>query len=359
MDLDTIDSHFQDVKNVENIPIDRQVLQVLAKHGTLTAEELQLTYQQSSLYPKKIEWLNIAYRFFMGAGLLLLLSGIVFFFAYNWSGLHKFAKLGLVESGIIIIGIALLSTKTSDFVLKLGLTAISVLVGVAFAVFGQIYQTGADAYDFFLGWTFFVTAWVAISSFPFLWIFYLMLINITTLLYFEQVQLSTETSTLFFIFGLLNVLALAIWEYVIQGDRKNWVQILCTRLIGVAIALILTNAVIYTIFDTQDTIFAWLNVVLYVGGMVMVKIYYNDQIRDIGFVTIGAISLLVIGNALVLKTLDSGSGDFIGIFLLLGIANIVVTVVLVMKLIQLSKDWNPEQVDLSNHKIEATDEQEK
>src|SRR5690606_30155924 len=60
-------------------------------------------------------------------------------------------------------------------------------VGVLFAVYGQIYQTGANAYDFFLAWTIFVTLWVLVSNFAPLWFLYLILINTTFILYSEQV----------------------------------------------------------------------------------------------------------------------------------------------------------------------------
>ena len=188
MDLESIDSHFQEIEDVENLPTDRQVLRLIAKHGKLNSKELQFAFLESSIYPSRSEWLSLAYRFFMTAGILLLMSGIVFFFAYNWGGLHKFVKLGLVQSGIIAVASGMLFFKPSEFIIKLGLTTISVMTGVLFAVFGQIYQTGADAYDFFLGWTIFITAWVAISSFSFLWFFYLLLINMTITLYLIQVD---------------------------------------------------------------------------------------------------------------------------------------------------------------------------
>ena len=252
MDLDAMDSHFQEIEEVGNVPVDRQVLHLLAKHGELNAQELKLAYQKSSLYPRREEWLDLANRFFMAAGVLLLLSGIIFFFAYNWGDLHKFVKLGLVQSAIVGISLGLLFFKPSDFVLKLGLTAISVLVGIAWAVFGQIYQTGADAYDFFFGWTLFVTAWVAISSFPFLWLFYLLLINITAILFIEQTQSRWDQDSMFLLVCSINTIALVIWEYVIKGDRSDWVHVLCIRLIGVVVIYALTMTVFMAIFDFED-----------------------------------------------------------------------------------------------------------
>ena len=83
MDLESIDSHFQEIEDVENIPVDRQVLHLITKHGSLDSKDLQFAFLRSPLYPSKSEWLYLAYRFFMAAGILLLMSGIVFFFAYK------------------------------------------------------------------------------------------------------------------------------------------------------------------------------------------------------------------------------------------------------------------------------------
>lgn len=349
MNLNTIDAHFHNLEEVDNIPIDREVLHLLAKNGELNAEELQLAYHKSALYPKKKEWLHLGYRFFMGAGLLLVLSGIVFFFAYNWSGLHKFAKLGLVQIGILAISILLLSGKLSEFTQKLGLTAISVLVGIAFAVFGQIYQTGADAYDFFLGWTLFITAWVAIASFPFLWLFYLILVNTTLVLYFYQVKIDWSEDGLFFAIAILNTIALAIWEYCIKDNRMHWVHLLSTRLIGAVVLMVLTSAVFRFIWKVNGAAFSPINGLLYLLVIASGSFYYIQKRKDIAFVAMVAISLLAVGNMLVIRVMDTSMNDLIGIFFILGFANIAATVVLVRTLINTHRKWNSPL----NQKIEA------
>jgi uncharacterized membrane protein len=61
---------------------------------------------------------------------------------------------------------------------KLLLLAASTLVGVYIAVFGQIYQTGADSYELFTGWAFLIFPWVALGRFMPLWIFWLGLLNL-------------------------------------------------------------------------------------------------------------------------------------------------------------------------------------
>lgn len=336
-----MDSHFQDLGDAGDAPIDRNVLHLLAKHGNMSSQELKLAYHKSKIHPQRDEWLDISYRFFMAAGILLLMSGIIFFFAYNWGDLHKFAKLGLVQGGIVAIAGGLLFLKPSEFILKLGLTAISVLVGVAFAVYGQIYQTGADAYDFFLGWTIFVTAWVAISSFPFLWLFYLILINITLQLYLIQVHQVWSDEYLYgLIMVTINTIALAVWEYTIREDRKDWVHLLSIRIIGCAIFFVLTMMMFSAIFDPRDGGYSMLNVLWYLIWIVGGGFYYTQKVKDIAFTAMIAISLLFVGNFLGIRVFDRNLDDFIGIFFLFGIMNIVATVLLVVNLIRLHKKWS-------------------
>jgi uncharacterized membrane protein len=348
MDLETVDDHFHDTENVEDIPLNRSVLHLLAKNSKLNAVELQVGYQKSTLYPSPKEWLNIAYRFFLSAGLLLVLSGIIFFFAYNWGALHKFVKLGLVQVAMLGIATTLLVFKPSDFVLKLGLTAISVLVGIAFAVFGQIYQTGADAYDFFFGWSIFVTAWVVIAGFPFLWFFYLILINLTIYLYLIQVQMYDDGNVLCLIIAFINTIALSIWEYAIKGDRSDWVDGLLTKIIGAVVISNLTIAMIWTIFEYKNSMgLSLVNVLFYFAVIIGGSFYYIKKGKDIGFTAMIAISILVIGNSWIINLFEKAFGE--GLFLLLSIGNIGATIFLVRTLVQINKKWNLEaKQDLNN-----------
>ena len=108
----------------------------------------------------KEAWQKFFRLFFISLGVGFTVSGIVFFFAYNWADLNKFIKIGLIEALIITTISLVLFLRININTRNIILTGASVLVGVLFAVFGQIYQTGANAYDFFLVWTIFVTLWV-------------------------------------------------------------------------------------------------------------------------------------------------------------------------------------------------------
>lgn len=121
---------------------------------------------QKNVYADSTQWRHFLNLLLPALGIAFIVSGIIFFFAYNWADLNKFVKLGMIE-GTLIVAIALvLFTRWSLPVKQIILTGAAFLVGALFAVYGQIYQTGANAYDFFLGWTIFVTLWAIVSGYP-------------------------------------------------------------------------------------------------------------------------------------------------------------------------------------------------
>lgn len=92
-----------------------------------------------------------------------ILAGIAFFFAFNWAELPPFAKLGLIQGGIVLCVAGAWFGRASRVAWDALVTAAAVLVGVLLAVFGQIYQTGADAYSLFVGWALLILPWVLLS----------------------------------------------------------------------------------------------------------------------------------------------------------------------------------------------------
>lgn len=105
---------------------------------------------RQALYADKKQWNQFLSIFLLAVGVGFTVAGIIFFFAYNWEELPKFAKLGIVE--VLLVASVLLATFThwNKLVKQILLTGATFLIGTLLAVFGQIYQTGADAYD--LSW---------------------------------------------------------------------------------------------------------------------------------------------------------------------------------------------------------------
>jgi uncharacterized membrane protein len=159
-------------------------------------------------------------------GSALLLAGVIFFFAYNWAAMGRYLKFVLIEAGIVacIMGFYLRGGKRLSG--KVFLLSASVLVGVLLAVYGQTYQTGADAFELFTGWAVLILGWVLISEFAGLWLIWLILLNTGAILYWRQIgkpAFSFPYESLCMVLAFLNGLALTLYEVGVRRGLE-WLR---------------------------------------------------------------------------------------------------------------------------------------
>jgi uncharacterized membrane protein len=159
----------------------------------------------------------------MSLGIAFVTLGVTFFFAYNWADLHGFVKIGIVQGFLIALLFGIFFAKISDLTRHIFLTATCMMVGVLFAVFGQVYQTGANAFDFFLAWAVFTAIWVVISNFPPLWLLYIALLNVVLMTYLDQVAVSMLPNFAVLCYLALNLPFLLLALY--YTDRKDNVKV--------------------------------------------------------------------------------------------------------------------------------------
>jgi len=165
-------------------PADIKTVRRLHQDGLLSNEAFDTAMR--ILRPAS-SWYTWAERNLLFFGSALVLAGIIFFFAYNWSAMGKFLKLGLIEAGIAACAIGSFFLGLNRLTGKILLLSASVLLGVLMAVYGQTYQTGADAFELFTGWAALILGWVVVSEFAALWFVWLILVNTGVILYWGQV----------------------------------------------------------------------------------------------------------------------------------------------------------------------------
>ncbi|MFD1779773.1 GDYXXLXY domain-containing protein [Fredinandcohnia salidurans] len=90
------------------------------------------------------------------ASIVLILSGILYFFAANWPEFSRYEKLSLsVAAMLLFYLLSVLSTKLLSQQVFLGkwlLVAGAITFGLSIALIGQIYNSHADSYVLFLVW---------------------------------------------------------------------------------------------------------------------------------------------------------------------------------------------------------------
>ena len=294
----------------ENSPLQRETLHLLAEHIKISENEWKDTFLEAEIYPKKMQWWSFIEKLTLSVGIGMFLAGIIFFLAYNWSDLHKFVKLALPQSLLVLSLCILAFRKHLDFISQMVLLAIVMSIGICFTVFGQVYQTGADAYDLFLVWTLASIPFVLLSRFPSLWLLFLVLANTTLILWSKQVLSYREDEWVFLLLFLVNVFAFLVWEYgkrILQWQFKhNWFA----RITLFAACSYITIAVGIGIFELSNKPnFALSSFVI--GGIFFASImYFWYQFRDLLSVSFALVSLMVIVTCFILQAGDASVGTF-------------------------------------------------
>lgn len=327
-------------------PLSRQVIYFLAKEGKPQEAQLQKAFEMANTPPDRANVQIWLLRFLGGAGIALLLSGVMFFFAYNWADMSKFAKISLVSSCLIAAGIFTLLQPAGTFMFQIGLTALTVLTGIQLALLGQIYQGGANAYDFFLAWSCLTVFWVASSNFPPLWFFYIVLLNTTIILYAIQVRLINSEGALMLLLTIVNGIIAALWEWHRLNKEDNtfkarWFP----RIMMLATCICVGVPAIVNLFDSSPirNISMLIFVVLNLG----IFWFYQQKLKDIFMLALPIIGGLIFINSLISKLIFDvfRYDNYAGLFLPWSILNLSLTVLALRHLIKINKEWKMQEIN--------------
>ena len=291
-------------------------LRALHREGAITDEVFVRGIAIATEPPTTAEWRAFAARLLTLLGVAFCVSGVFFFFAYNWADLGRFGKFGLLEAAIALAVLAAWRLPT-----RLGrdaaLLIAALLVGPLLAVYGQTYQTGADPYELFVGWLLLISLWVATGRSPVLWLVALVLANVSLLLYWETVVERHESWTPVGCYAfLLNAAAWSTWETLARrgvAPAGRW----WPRTVATAACYALTGASILVIVDDFEA--NLLGPVILTPALYFALLYwYRRRAPDLYMLAIGVASAIAIVTTLAGRILFEGVEANAGTVLFLG-----------------------------------------
>jgi uncharacterized membrane protein len=291
--------------DLDKVPATRQQVSRLYFAGLLDREARLYAFELLS--PARL-WRLWASRLLLVLGAALILTGVVFFFAANWNSLSGLVKLGGIEVGLILClagvwfyGLERLSGK----VLLLGA---GVLVGVFLAVFGQVYQTGADAWDLFAQWSALIFGWVLLARFVPLWGVWLVVTNLACGLYVAQAGFLRGAAeiNLAAIYAVLNGAVLVARELACSRG-VSWLPNQWTRLpLVLAVLYALLIPVLASIVDyEQEYVFSLL---IGLAGGSFTYWFYRFRTRDMWCFSAACLFWALIVEVSVARVVFEGSG---------------------------------------------------
>ncbi len=207
----------------------RRSIELLLKQGLLPLNQVDAAASYLEIHPSKQTWLRFFDKALLIIGAIALVLSLVFFIAYNWQNMGKMGKFALVEGALVItiaLYIALSFKRRFGLIRQLLLLIASIITGSLLALFGQVYQTGADTWQLFFSWAVLITPWVMIARFPALWLLWLGLINAGLILYLNVMDWSFingiyQSIAQVAILALINFIAFNLWVISIENQTRQ------------------------------------------------------------------------------------------------------------------------------------------
>lgn len=194
--------------------------------------------------------LNKLKKIFLLFSTIFFISSITCFTAYNWNHMTNIEKLG-VPTCFFIVFILGWFIFDKELYKNLSLFISSFVIGTIFAVFGQIYQTGADSWTLFANWSFFLIIPTIISSFyP---LYFLLISVLTTSLIFYQLLFVDYTFVWLYVALFISII-IVIYPFIILKFKLFFNNIFYNLLVSLFF-IFLTFSTITNLFYYKSFIF--------------------------------------------------------------------------------------------------------
>ena len=308
----------------------RRTIEQLLQQGQLPLSNIEAAATHLQVYPSVSTWRSFFDKAALIIGVVALSLALVFFIAYNWQDLGKMGKFALVEGALamtIALYVALSFRKRYTLIRQLLLLIASIITGSLLALFGQVYQTGADTWQLFAAWAVLIIPWVAIARFPALWLLWLGLINALTLLYidtslFASLDYYYQDFWRFTLIAIVNFAALSLWLFCFENKRikhRNAILHWSTYTGALLSAYNVSSLTISTVFDNNSFVLIFISASLWLGWCGFIYWRFKRQHVDLLILTYlcGSIIAVVMCWAIELKPSNMDAGGFLILAILL------------------------------------------
>ena len=205
---------------------DRALILHWARNGAIPAAQVEEALVIAGVTPNAEDWRSFIDRLLLWSGTTFLGVAAIFFVAFNWNDLGRFAQFGLAELLIVMSTIAFVKLGPDRTPAKAALLFSALAMGALLALVGQTYQTGADPWQLFASWSVLILPLVVVGQFTGLWMLWIAIVNVAIALYFLVsggfFGIVVSTERLLWTLFVFDTAALAIWER--GATRMTWLN---------------------------------------------------------------------------------------------------------------------------------------
>ena len=262
-------------------------------------------------------------RFFLLFSVIFLIAGVTSFTAYNWENMSNIEKLA-VPSVLIIVGLVAYLFLKKEIYKNLAIFFSSFMIGTLFAVYGQVYQTGADVWILFRNWAIFLIIPMVVTGYYSVIILFSIVTTISTGFYLD---LYLSEAIVPFLSSLIFGVILMVYPFLQKRFNFKFNNIFYNIMIGIFYICFMVSGSIA--INTDD--YGFIAIILYLAFVGVVYLIAYGQLKKITVKVLSITALGVFGVAFIIKMVENLFFTDLTAYILLSLLVIIGTIAGVVK----------------------------
>ena len=262
-------------------------------------------------------------KFFLIFSIVFLIAGITSFTAYNWATMSNVEKLA-VPSVLIIAGLVAYLFLEKEIYKNLAIFFSSFMIGTLFAVYGQVYQTGADVWVLFRNWAIFLIIPMVATGYYSVMTLFSIVVAISTSFYLD---LYLSGAIVPFLSSLIFGIILMVYPFLQKRFNFKFNNIFYNTMIGIFYISFIASGFAAIIVDDYSFI-ALILYIAFVGGVYLVG---YGQLNKITIKILSITALGFFGVAFIMKMIKNIFFTNVTVYILLSLLVIIGTITAIVK----------------------------
>ena len=262
-------------------------------------------------------------KFFLIFSIVFLIAGITSFTAYNWATMSNVEKLA-VPSVLIIAELVAYLFLEKEIYKNLAIFFSSFMIGTLFAVYGQVYQTGADVWVLFRNWAIFLIIPMVATGYYSVMTLFSIVVAISTSFYLD---LYLSGAIVPFLSSLTFGIILMVYPFLQKRFNFKFNNIFYNTMIGIFYICFMTSGFAAIIVDDYSFI-ALILYIAFVGGIYLVGC---GQLKKITVKIFSITALGFFGVAFIMKMIKNIFFTNVTVYILLSLLVIIGTITAIVK----------------------------
>ena len=262
-------------------------------------------------------------KFFLIFSIVFLIAGITSFTAYNWATMSNVEKLA-VPSVLIIAGLVAYLFLEKEIYKNLAIFFSSFMIGTLFAVYGQVYQTGADVWVLFRNWAIFLIIPMVATGYYSVMTLFSIVVAISTSFYLD---LYLSGAIVPFLSSLTFGIILMVYPFLQKRFNFKFNNIFYNTMIGIFYICFIASGFAAIIVDDYSFI-ALILYIAFVGGIYLVGC---GQLKKITVKIFSITALGFFGVAFIMKMIKNIFFTNVTVYILLSLLVIIGTITAIVK----------------------------